>query len=67
MDTAWFSGSKLVLAVDGGHAEHSGFPATPGSDGIFQSFARVANIAHCEDGESCIVRGAVEHFASLWR
>jgi len=25
---AWFSASRLVLALDGGHAEHTGFPAT---------------------------------------
>src|SRR6476620_522572 len=62
---AWFSGSKLVLALDGGHAEHPGVPATQGSDSIFQSFARVANFAQCEDGENCILRATVELFASL--
>jgi hypothetical protein len=62
---ARFSGSKLVLAIDRGHAKHSGFPATQGSDGVFQSFACAANFACCEDGEGCIVRAAAEFFASL--
>lgn len=62
---AWLSGSKLVLALDGGHAERPGVPATQGSDGIFQSFASVANSACCEDGENCILRATVELFASL--
>src|SRR4029450_3826162 len=62
---ARFRKCKLVLAFAGGHAQHAGFPATPGPDGVFRSFVRATKFTYCEDGESYIIKASVLFFAAL--